>query len=149
MNKLIIILLLFATQFVHAGQFIIIDGSNGGIKNPQIRVCRQVDGVFAAYDIANDNVGFCLLSMSAIGANDLVLASQGIRTKALSTYLQNTAVGIASCAQAGASDQTSSSLNGVMCRFNDNSWIALAALSQGKGSAMNAHLDNALRQLGY
>ena len=147
MNKLVVVLLL-TSQTLFAAQFVEINPQNGGIKNPQMRVCRQIGGYFSAHDIAYDNVGFCSIGSATVGANDLVMASQGIMSSAISAYLNETTQGIASCAQAGASDRTSSTLNGIMCQFNDNSWISLATLSQGKNSAMNSGLNRALSQLG-
>lgn len=146
MNKLFIVFLLLS-QLAQASQFIEIN-QGYGIKNPQIRVCREVGGIFGAYDVANDNVSFCSLGAALIGANDLVIASQGITSSAVRIYLNNTATGVVSCAQAGGSDQRSPSVNGIICQFSDNSWISLATLSQGKNSAMNLQLNRALNQLG-
>lgn len=147
MNKLLVLLMTFLTTgAAYSSQFIIIIPS-AGIKNPQIRICRQAGGYFNAHYIANDNVGFCSFGSALIGANDLVLVQQGLRTAAVSTFLNNLGESIASCTEVGASDNVSPTISEIVCRFSDDSWISLETLSAGLHSPSNSQLVHALLEL--
>ncbi len=115
----------------------------GAINNPQIRECRIRGGEFVVVETGSDQVGLCRLGSAFIGARDImfVINNDG-NPKSVEMYASE----MKKCDPLGRA-QTLVTLEGVaveLCVFNDGSMIALDTLHQGRYSAENSLLNQAL-----
>ncbi len=112
-------------------------------KNPQIRLCNNLEGQFLVANTANDQVGLCQLGSAIIGAKDLVLfKDESTMAQSIQAYADDAR----SCAPYGQL-QTIQVLEGAVlevCSFEDGSVILNTTLEAGKASAFNQKLNQAL-----
>ena len=115
----------------------------GAQKNPQIRTCNSLGGVYLVASTNNDQVGLCQLDKAIVGALDLTLFNnKEAITQSLNSYMKKQT----NCEPAGQI-QLITIVGGQslkVCTYFDSSMIELATQLKGLDSSDNEKLNQAL-----
>ena len=117
--------------------------STWSASNPQMRACRAASGQYFILDTGLDEIGFCRLGPSVIGAIDLLNKDAAMEEApaSLSDYRD----GIADCEPSNVSAIPNGAGNILkVCYYDDGSIIDLQTLSRGKNHSLNWQLNRAL-----
>lgn len=112
-------------------------------KNPQIRICNQLNGQFFVAESSVDQFGFCQFGSAAIGTLDLL---QLKNEHQLSQAVQSYKSGQTQCQSNGQLSrfQIVGGEEMLVCVFSDGSLILNSTLEAGKNSDANHELNSAL-----
>ncbi len=111
--------------------------------NPQIRLCRQLQGQFIVVETPNDQVGLCQLGAGYMGSLDLV---KYLTENTLPMSIESYSSGSTTCDPLGTSRTVLSLENNEfrVCIYKDGSIVEMTTLQKGKGDPSHIELDQAL-----
>ncbi len=137
MNTFCTFLIASCTIFFVAGP------ASAEIKNPQMRICNQLSGVY--YEAGNevDLYGFCAFDKSSVGTLDLMrFFHQAESVTTLQTYINH----VRSCEPFGQITPLTPTdgETEIFCLFADGSMIDSKTLATGISDARNVKLNTAL-----
>lgn len=116
--------------------------SSFAAKNPQIRACVMVGGVFIVVNAPGDQIGLCKLGPSLVGSIDILNKDARIEVP-LSLY--NYKKGVQLCSPQNMAVMTTFDGEEIsVCQYYDGSIIDIETLANGKYSNRNTQLNKVL-----